>query len=68
MDSPLQSLPPGWKMEVHSPDCGWPSCTIIITSPRGLQLRFSHQPDERTRSLTRQLQDAMGYRREPARP
>lgn len=62
MNQPLQTLPPDWEIEVHGPACGWPTCTIIITSPTGLQMRFTHQPDERARVLTEQLQDAMGYR------
>ena len=60
----LQTLPPDWKIEVHGPACGWPNCTLIITSPTGLQMRFTHQADERARLLTEQLQHAMGYRRD----
>jgi len=66
MNSPLQTLPPDWKIEVHGPACGWPNCTIIITSPAGLQVRSTHQADERARIFTEQLQDALGYRKDVA--
>ena len=39
MNQPLQTLPPDWEIEVHGPACGWPTCTIIITIPTGLQMR-----------------------------
>ena len=66
MNQPLKTLPPDWEIEVHGPACGWPTCTIIITSPAGMQMRFTHQPDERARILTEQLQDAMGYQKNVA--
>lgn len=64
MNEVLRTLPPDWRMEVHGPSCGWPSCTLIITSPQGLQIRFVHRPDEGARKLTEQLQQAMGYRQD----
>ena len=62
MNQNPQALPAGWRLEVHGPACGWPNCTIIITSPQGVQVRFVHGPDQTANALTLQLQKALGYR------
>jgi hypothetical protein len=59
MSQPVQSLPPGWRLEAHGPSCGWRDCTIIITSPRGAQVSFVHRADADACEMTEQLQKDM---------
>lgn len=60
MNLPVQSLPPGWRIEARSPKSrGFEDCSIRIINPDGEEILFLAQPYEIACEVTRQLEDAL---------
>jgi len=60
MSLPVQSLPPGWRIEARSPHSPrFEDCAIRITSPNGETVEFLARPYQLECEITRQLENAL---------
>lgn len=60
MNPPVQSLPPGWRIEARSPKSrGFEDCSIRVINPDGEEILFLAQPYEIACEVTKQLEAAL---------
>ena len=56
MDTPIQSLAPGWRLEAYGPSRLRRDCCIRITAPDGRVISYLHKPFQFACEITRQLE------------
>jgi hypothetical protein len=59
MDTPTQSLPPGWRLDALSPSRDRRDCCLRITTPDGRVITYIHKPFQFACEITRDLERAM---------